>query len=54
MEMVMQGFKTLCSLSSIQGAIDGAQYYISKLDKAFVKIIFTTKQEATLLFVKQL
>jgi hypothetical protein len=35
MEMVMQGFKTLCGLPSIQGAIDGTHFSISKLDGDF-------------------
>lgn len=43
MEMVMQGFKTLCGLPSIQGAITNTHFSISKHDGAFCEDYFYHK-----------
>lgn len=43
MEMVMQGFKTLCGLPSIQRAITNTHFSISKPDGAFCEDYFYHK-----------
>jgi hypothetical protein len=43
MEMVMQGFKILCGLPSIQGAINNTHFSISKPNGAFCEDYFYHK-----------